>query len=58
MEEKNSIKETRGGIREDVVNEINRLPTIKCRHSKHHYSNFIDEDKNIGTEKKALKKKH
>ena len=54
MEEKNSIRETRGGIREDVVNEINRLPTIKCRHSKHHYSNFIDEDKNTGAEKKAL----
>jgi len=54
MEKKDNIRETRERIKDDVVNEIHRLPTIKCSHSKHHYSNFMDEDKNIGTEKKAL----
>ena len=54
MEKKDIIRETKGRIKEEVVNEINTLPTSKYRHSKHHYSNFIDEDKNTGAEKKAL----
>lgn len=54
MEKKDNLRETRERIKEDVANEIHRLPTIKCRHSKHHYSNFIGEENNDGTEKKAL----
>tara|TARA_B100000927_G_C16314328_1_gene408735 strand:- start:598 stop:765 length:168 start_codon:yes stop_codon:yes gene_type:complete len=54
MKKKDSAKETRKETKEELKNEtkeelknkINRLPTIKGNHSKHHYSNFMTEEKN------------
>ena len=54
MEKKNGINKTKPEIKGCVRNKITIFMHNKNTHSKHHYSNFINEEENHVTEKKVL----